>query len=330
LCPRPRPTRAVPDPALAGRFAAGLDALTAPDARLGIAVSGGPDSLALLLLSSAARPGRIEAATVDHRLRPESADEARMVASVCDHLDIPHSTLSIEWAAKPDSAVQERARAERYRLLGRWALARGLAAIVTAHHLDDQAETLMMRLNRGSGARGLAGMRGLAVVPGFDLPLVRPLLGWRRSELEEVCKTAGVNPVDDSSNRDEQFERVRIRRGLAEAEWLDPEAIARSAAHLASADSALHWAAEREWQSQVTHSGKAIVYQPAAPTEIRRRTVARCIAALASEGQGEVLRGHELDRLVNSLSDGGTATLRGVLCSGGDKWRFAPAPPRNS
>ncbi len=253
-----------------------------------------------------------------------------MVASVCERLDTPHSTLRIEWAVKPDSGVQERARTERYRLLGRWACERGLEAIVTAHHLDDQAETLVMRLNRGSGARGLAAMRSLAVVPGSDLPLVRPLLGWRRLELEEVCRTAGIEPVDDSSNRDEQFERVRIRRGLAEAEWLDPEAIARSAAHLASADSALDWAAEREWQSQVASDGEAIIYQPAAPIEIRRRIVARCIAALASEGQGEVFRGRELDRLVDSLSGGATATLRGVLCSGGDKWRFAPAPPRNS
>src|SRR6476646_5114047 len=152
----------VPEPELVERFRDDLDALIAPDAAVGIAVSGGPDSLALLLLSAAARPGRVAAATVDHQLRPESRTEAEMVADVCERLGIPHAILSVQWDEKPATAVQERARAARYALLGGWIEERNLRGLVTAHHLDDQAETLLMRLNRGSGARGLAGMRAAA------------------------------------------------------------------------------------------------------------------------------------------------------------------------
>ena len=98
-----------------------LDALIAPGARIGIAVSGGPDSLALLLLAAAARPGRVEAATVDHALRPESRAEAEMVAAICERLGVPHAILTADWDEKPETAIQERARGERYRLLGDWA-----------------------------------------------------------------------------------------------------------------------------------------------------------------------------------------------------------------
>lgn len=317
-----------PEPAIVTRFASALDRIAPPEAKLAIAVSGGPDSLALLLLAAAARPGAIEAATVDHALRPESRQEAEMVAGICGKLSVRHAILTAEWKQKPKTAIQDRARIERYRLLGLWLGERDLSALVTAHHLDDQAETLLMRLNRGSGVRGLAGMRLAAPLPGGKARLLRPLLTWRRSELEEICKSAGLKPVDDPSNADEQFERVRVRRGLAKADWLDPEGIARSAAHLAAADVALHWAVDKEWETQVSRSQREIVYRPAAPVEIRRRIVRRSVAAFASEGRANPLRGRELDRLFAVLAGGGKATLRGVLCSGGEEWRFTPAPRR--
>jgi len=317
-----------PEPALVTRFAASLDRVAPPESRLGIAVSGGPDSLALLLLAAAARPGNVEAATVDHGLRPESAKEAQAVAAVCKKLGVPHTILAAEWKQKPETAIQERARIERYRLLSRWVADRDLSALVTAHHLEDQAETLLMRLNRGSGVRGLAGMRVATPVPGGKARLLRPLLPWRRSELGDICKAAGLSPADDPSNSDEQFERVRIRKGLAEAGWLDPEGIARSATHLAQADAALHWAVDKEWEAQVSRSDNEITYRPVAPVEIRRRVARRAVAAFAREGRGNPLRGRELDRLVAVLSSGRKASLRGVLCSGGDEWRFTPAPKR--
>ena len=150
----------VPNPALVDRFRTDLDALIELGARFGVAVSGGPDSLALLLLAAAARPGDLEAATVDHGLRPESRAEAEQVADICRAAwASPHSVLAIEWDLPPTSAIQEQARAVRYGALAQWMRERELTALLTAHHLDDQAETLLMRLNRGSGVRGLGGMR---------------------------------------------------------------------------------------------------------------------------------------------------------------------------
>lgn len=322
------PKSLAPAPGLVTRFAADLDRIAPSEGTLGLAVSGGPDSLALLLLAATARPGAVEAATVDHQLRPGSDAEAQAVAETCKALGVPHRTLKVEWKAKPQTAIQERARIERYRLLGKWLDEHDLAALVTAHHLDDQAETLLMRLNRGSGTRGLAGMRSRSPLPGANGHLLRPLLSWRRSELESICKAVGLKPADDPSNDDEQFERVRLRKALGEADWLDPEAIARSAAYLAQAEVALHWAVDKEWDSQVSRSGDEISYRPEAPREIRRRVVRRSIAALAREGAGNPVRGRELDRIVAILAQGGSATLRGVLCSGGVQWRFSPAPAR--
>jgi tRNA(Ile)-lysidine synthase len=285
----------------------------------------------LLLLAAAARPGKIEAATVDHGLRAEAADEAAMVSAVCEALGVPHAVLAAEWREKPQSAIQERARAERYRLLARWAAARNLEAIATAHHRDDQAETLLMRLNRGAGVRGLGGMRPRSLVPATgELPLLRPLLGWRRDELEQVCRTCGVTAAQDPSNEDARFERVRTRHQLRQAGWLDAEGLAQSAANLRDADLALEWAAEREWREQVEKSACAILYTPAAPREIRRRIVEKAVSALATEGKAEALRGSELDRVLERLATGEKATLRGVSCSGGIVWRFAPAPPRRA
>jgi tRNA(Ile)-lysidine synthase len=317
------------DTAEVDRFRRDLDALVAPDARVGVAVSGGPDSLALLLLAAAARPGKVEAATVDHALRPESADEAAMVAGVCEKLGVPHETLTVEWTVAPLTAIQERARAERYALLGRWAKEKALTAVLVGHHRDDQAETFLMRLARGAGVRGLAGMRRSVRAPGAETWIVRPLLGWMRSELEGLCNAAGLTPVLDPSNENEQFERIRMRHGLERADWLDPQAVARSAGHLAEADVALQWATTQEWDRAVSQVNGGLTYRPGStPREIRRRIVRRAVLALAREGQANELRGGELDRLLVALATGRRATLRGVLCTGGAEWRFIPAPNR--
>ena len=310
------------------RFRGDLDPLIALGARIGIAASGGPDSLALLLLAAAARSGDVEAATVDHALRPEAASEAALVGQICSELAVPHSILTARWADIPETAIQERARQQRYRLLGYWAEERRLDAIVMGHHADDQAETVLMRLARGSGVRGLAGMRARSVTPGSHVRLVRPLLRWRRSELEQICAAAGLEPVADPSNLDERFERVRVRRALSDDDWLDPAAIAHSAANLADADTALEWAAKNEWRRAVSERHGSIMFRPTdLPAEIVRRIVARAIRALATEGDPE-LRGREVDQLLSVLASDGQATLRGVRCSGGNDWRFTAAPVR--
>ena len=318
----------VPDQAQVERFASDLDALTARDVPIGLAVSGGPDSVALLLLAAAARPDRIEVATIDHALRSGARAEAEMVAALCSDLRVPHSILTARWETPPETAIQERARRERYRLLAYWAEERRLAAIVTAHHADDQAETFLMRLLRGSGVRGLAGMRPKSIAPGAHVRLLRPLLAWRRAELRAICAAAGVAPAHDPSNDDERFERVRIRRILAENDWLDAGAIASSASHLAEADEALRWAVELEWKRTVEERRGRIAYTAGdVPREITRRVIGRIVRKLATEGDSEI-RGSELDRLLATLSEGGTATLRGVLCEGGRIWRFERAPLR--
>ena len=311
------------------RFRRELDALIADGQPIGLAVSGGPDSMALLLLAAEARLGLVRAATVDHRLRPEAADEADYVASVCANLDVPHDILKIDWSTKPTAALQERARIERYAALDRWVSRERLTAVATGHHADDQAETLLMRLARGVGIKGLAAMRPSSPLPGSKhVRLIRPLLGWRRSELQAICASAGVVPIDDPSNADEQYERVRMRRALADGGWLDAGAAARSASLLGQADTALDWAAEQEWQRQVQSSSAGLSYVPGgAPAEIVRRIVLRAILQTASEGDAQI-RGRELDQLLAALRSGGRSTLRGVLCSGGETWSFIPAPNR--
>ena len=255
------------------RFRADLDALAPPGARLGIALSGGPDSLALLLLAAAARPA--QGRSRNRRSRPphRSRAEAGVAAAICARLGIPHVILTIDWPERPITALQERARGERYRLLAGWAEERELHAILTGHHADDQAETLLMRLNRGAGVRGLGGMRPKSSIPQVRHPrergdppvLLRPLLGWRRAELERICADANLTPNTDPSNADDRFERVRIRKALSDAGWIDSSALATSAAHLASADQALDWATDREWRGAVA---KRTV---ASPTCLRMR-----------------------------------------------------------
>jgi tRNA(Ile)-lysidine synthase len=311
------------------RFRRDLDAVADLASTVGIAVSGGPDSLALLYLAASARPGLVEAASVDHALRDGSRAEADMVAGVCERLGVPHRILTIEWEEMPETALQERARARRYALLGEWARERSLAALVTAHHLDDQAETFLMRLSRGAGVKGLAGMRRAVRTPGDSIALLRPLLGWRHAELEAVCVEAGLTPAADPSNEDERFERVRVRRALGASDWLASEAIALSADHLAEADSALRWAATQAWSRAVTERDGAMIFTPhGVPREIRRRIVRRAISRLANEGAGAALRGREIDIVLAALAGGKRATLRGVLCTGGKQWRFTRAPAR--
>ena len=178
-----------PTRAQAGRFGQSLAAL-APPGRIALAVSGGPDSLALLLLGAAACDD-VVVATVDHGLRREAAGEARMVAGLCRRLGVPHETLPVEVAG--DGGPQAAARDARYAALEGWAIAAGAGALATAHHVDDQAETVLLRMARGAGVAGLAGVRPLRRLAS-GLALVRPLLGWRRAELGAIVAAAGALP----------------------------------------------------------------------------------------------------------------------------------------
>lgn len=306
------------------RFAADLDALLPANSLLGIAVSGGPDSLALLLLAVAARPGMVEAATVDHGLRPESADEAGMVASVCRQLGVPHRTLLADWPEAPTTNVQAAARAMRYRLLNEWAIEHGLPAVATAHHADDQAETVLMRLLRGAGVGGLGATRAKRPLS-EQVMLVRPLLGWRKSELVDVATDAGLAPVDDPTNRDPRHDRSRVRSLLKDSDWADPARLAASASALRDADEAIDWALAPLIESRISQDGAALLIEPSdLPRELRRRLLLAAFAQLGAPAP----RGPDTMRAMDALDRGETVTLSGLKLEGGNRWRLTQEPPR--
>ena len=315
------------DPPLIARFGGELARLwpegQGAGVRLGVAVSGGPDSLALLMFAAAALPGRVEAATVDHGLRAESAGEAALVARLCEELHVPHRTLTV--VIEPGN-LQDRARAARYVALGKWCAHRGLAALATGHQLDDQAETLVMRLNRGSGLAGLAGVRARGNVPGSDLPLLRPLLEWRRAELESVVATAGVETARDPSNKDPRFDRVRIRQALARSDWLSPVGAARSAAMLGEAEAYLASKLHETWRANVCREGDRYRFEPGVSDFEAGEIALRIIGALG----GAPLRS-EVAALVARLRRGENASLAGVLAqASGTAWAFEVEPPRST
>ncbi len=316
-------------PDLLALFTADLDTLVAPDARVGIAVSGGPDSLALLLLAHHVRPGLIEAATVDHALRAGSAEEAQTVAETCAQFGIPHSILTARWLSRPVGNVQARARAERYALLGEWAAGRGLAAVATAHHGDDQAETLLMRLGRAAGVTGLSGIRPVADLPGGPsapaVKLIRPLLGWRRSTLGQIVEQAGVKPVADPANEDERHDRTRVRRWMAGAQWADVPRLASTATYLREADEALEWALKPLLGDRLSEADGAIALDPRGlPRELQRRLLLAALARLGAAGP----RGPDLSAALDRMVGGETTTLAGLKLQGGATWRVGHAPPR--
>jgi len=275
----------------------------------------------MLLLAHEAIPGTFEVATVNHRLRPEAADEFALVAAVCAARGVPCAVLGIEVG---EGNVQAMARQARYAALGEWALSRGLCAIATAHHTDDQAETLLMRLNRGSGVAGLAGVRGENVIAGTGLRIIRPLLGFRRAELEAVV--AGEDVARDPSNLDPRFDRVRLRAQLAGCDWLDPLAIAQSASILAEAYVALQAYADQLWPLAVRQDGAAYVLTPVESREMNRWLLARIMEKLGGRP-----RGGDVARLLLRLEGGEGGNVAGVLArvSNGE-WVLAPEPPRRT
>lgn len=324
-----------------GLSAAQFDALFAPLARarsLLIAVSGGPDSTALLLMAVewARRRGRIkiEAATVDHGLRPESAEEAKAVAALCARLGVAHRIL--QWkGAKPLSRLQERAREARYRLLVDHAKAIGADVLVTAHHADDQAETVLFRLLRGSGVAGLRGMERTTTRDGMTI--ARPLIGLKKRELVAFAQARGAPFVNDPSNADPRFARTRLRAlltRLGEA-GLDAEALDRLARRAGETEQALaHMTVEVEARlgADETIDARALY---AAPTAIVQRILALRIAAAGGRDPTRIglekiealaigLRDALRERRAFAANVGGALvrlTVKGRLS-------FAPEPPR--
>jgi tRNA(Ile)-lysidine synthase len=307
-------------------FAGAMGRLTGGDPamldlpRIGLAVSGGPDSLALMLLAHAAFPKAISVATVDHRLRPEAADEAAFVARLCVERGIPHTILT------PDQPItgnlQSAAREARYQLLNDWADNQGLRWIATAHHADDQLETLLMRIARGSGIAGLSAIRE------SNGRIIRPLLGFTKAELVAVCQEQSVTPCEDPSNANLDFDRVQVRNWLKSAPpLLDAARIARTVTALRQSHEALEWMAARlEPERIAVNENRGATLDPSGlPPEIVRRLLIR---ALQSQNPQISPRGDTIDRALETLNAGGKLTIGDLVCTGGTLWHIEPAPPR--
>ncbi|WP_445191445.1 tRNA lysidine(34) synthetase TilS [Sphingomonas sp. Tas61C01] len=333
--------RAVPPPnasdPLDGMVARFGDDLTracggVPAAPLLLAVSGGPDSMAMLVLALAALPGGIAAATVDHGLRPEAAAEAALVAGWCADHRVPHRVL-IPAAPIAGASIQAQARGARYALLAAHAREIGAGCIATAHHADDQAETFLMRAARGSGLAGLAGVRVHTLIE--EAAVVRPLLDWRRAELRAIVRRLEVPFVDDPANHDLRHDRTRFRRLLDANEWLDTPNLARSAAALAEVDADVRAAVEWLWEAHaVVEGGTVRLRADGLPRELRRRLARRAIAAVRAAAGIEAPAWSDsanIEPLLDSLAAGRRATQAGVSVSPAmGEWRFRGAPARRS
>jgi len=326
-----------------------------------LAVSGGPDSMALMWLaarwrSTLARGPRIIAVTVDHGLRAEAAAEARDVKRLARTLDLTHRTM--RWTGeKPKTGLPAAARTARYRLLAQAARASGATHILTAHTRDDQAETLLMRLLRGSGIGGLAAMARESERDG--VLLARPFLHVSKSQLVATLKKAKIGFADDPTNRDTSFTRPRLREimPVLAAEGGDARNLARLASRLARANQAVEIlvdGAERYLalrDREVPRAGfdanafasafDASIFDAKAfaamPEEIRLRLLKRAIDRFGHEGPAEL---GKVEALLAALDQAGAKkgkerrprlkqTLAGALVSLTDgRIRVEPAPPR--
>jgi tRNA(Ile)-lysidine synthase len=337
-----------------------------------LAVSGGPDSMALMWLAvrwrrALARGPRLFAVTVDHGLRAASATEARDVKRLARRLELPHRTM--RWAgAKPKTGLPAAARAARYRLLAQAARAHGASHIFTAHTRDDQAETLLMRMMRGSGIAGLAAMARQSEREG--VLLARPLLQVAKSQLVATLEKAKLGFADDPTNRDLNFTRPRIRAVMPvlAAEGGDARNLARLASRLARANAAVEvlvdgaerYLALRNREAAQSGGGAkafdarvfdakafdarvfdARVFDAKAfagmPEEIRLRLLLRAIERFGHEGPAELGKVEALLSALDGMVAENTAarqprlkrTLAGALVSLiGGRIRVEPAPPR--
>ncbi len=283
-----------------------------PPPCIGVAVSGGGDSMALLVAAQAAFPGRIKAVTVDHALRPASADEARAVAAFCAGRGIAHSVL--RWQGpEPTGNLMDQARRARILLISDWAKARGMGDVLLGHTADDNAESLVMNLARSAGLDGLSGMRPDWHEEGVHWH--RPLLTCSRDSLRAYLTKAQVTWIEDPSNDNPRFTRVKARRAMAALAPLGitAETLAASLSNLAAARHALMRVTATAAQGVTEHAGGLSLAREVLASldpEIVRRLLSAAIQWMA--GDAYPPRGAQLGALQARLSAGADAQLGGV------------------
>ncbi|GBU19917.1 MULTISPECIES: tRNA lysidine(34) synthetase TilS [unclassified Methylobacterium] len=302
-----------------------------------LAVSGGPDSTALMHAAARLAPaGSIHVATVDHRLRPGSAAEAEAVAAKAARLGLAHHLLVREGEA-PATRLQAEARRARYALLAACAGRIGADRVLTGHNLDDQAETVLLRLCAGSGPAGLAGMRGARALA-RGVTLGRPFLALAKAQLAAWCEAGGIAFLRDPSNADDRFARARLRRlsPILAREGLDPARLARLAERLARDDAALSRTARDAFAGLRIDAERGVrLGSPAAlPEAVTLRVIALAMAEAGAEGPErlERLEALVLGTLLPALREGRAVcrTLRGLTVETTLRGEvvLAPAPPR--
>ncbi|MFN3233051.1 MAG: tRNA lysidine(34) synthetase TilS [Alphaproteobacteria bacterium] len=302
------------NPVSDSEFALMMDALESVrhPTHLALAVSGGPDSMALLLLTARWADGHgvaLTALTVDHGLRPESAAEASQVAKWCAARGVAHKVLVWE-GQKPAANVQALARQARYGLMEAWCSTHQVPVLLLAHHLEDQAETLLLRLGRGSGVYGLSGMatETASRFPGAPVR-VRPLLALPRARLKATLGAARQDWIDDPSNRNLASARVRTRQLWQHLETIGitPARVARTAANLGRARDAIDQAAADliARAGRLESAGYAVI-RPGVLTdahdEVALRALSRLLAAVGGQHYGPRLE--RLERLLSRIADG--------------------------
>ncbi len=299
--------------------------LTPAEGRVAVAVSGGGDSMALSLL--AARWGKAVFLTFDHGLRPESAAEAAQTGRWLKKYQLEHHILTWE-GTKPDKNLQAAARLARYRALEDWCAASNIRSLLLAHHQDDQAETFLLRLARGSGVDGLAAMRKVTgPLTRKDGPnLVRPLLDVPKARLAATLKLIGQDWIEDPSNENRDFDRIKIRDFLKDPplEGFNPARLAATAKRLQRVRSTLESLTAEILTSAVTiHSEGYGAVSPEVLSrygdEIGLRVLARLVVHIGGNAYPPRLKG--LERIYDEIAGGGAfgAALAGCLIQREDK-----------
>jgi tRNA(Ile)-lysidine synthase len=315
-----------------------------------LAVSGGPDSTALMVLAARWRKAlkvkpALIAVTVDHGLRVESKREAASVGRLARKLGIAHRTM--RWTgAKPKTGLQEAARQARYRLLAEAARQANATHILTAHTRDDQAETVLIRMSRGSGLSGLAAMARISTLPGDSdgqIKLVRPLLDIPKARLVATLRAVNIPFADDPSNRDPRFTRARLRGLMGELarEGLDARRLALLARRLRRADAAIEAVVDQaiDFLAVDEPTPQAMAFEAGGffilPAEITLRLLGRAITKVGDEGPVELAKLEALKAALHMALKANKGRFRRSLAGAmvtlaAGKIAVERAPPRRS